>query len=85
MLQHEPQELRTRQAPDLTLLTSTILIGKTYMVVVSAQNILLADDAAIEVSTHLMGSHFKYEERYPPEASYFHGAQGEQAQLDTLR
>ena len=35
------------------------------------------------IVVHLMGSHFKYEERYPPEASYFHGTQGEQAQIDT--
>ncbi len=35
------------------------------------------------IVVHLMGSHFKYEERYPPEASYFQGAQGEQAQIDT--
>ena len=34
------------------------------------------------IVVHTMGSHFKYHERYPPKAAYFHGATGEQAEID---
>ena len=34
------------------------------------------------IVVHTMGSHFKYHERYPPEAAYLHGATGDQAEID---
>jgi len=43
---------------------------------------LAAPNAQKFIVVHLMGSHFKYDERYPPAAAYFKGAQGEQAQID---
>ena len=34
------------------------------------------------IVVHLMGSHFKYDERYPESATYFRGATGDKAQID---
>ena len=43
----------------------------------------LADPRAQKfIVVHLMGSHFKYDERYPGNATYFHGASGAQAEVD---
>ena len=45
--------------------------------------VALADPRAQKfIVVHLMGSHFKYPERYPESAAYFHGASGAQAEID---
>jgi len=45
--------------------------------------VALADPQAQKfIVVHLMGSHFKYNERYPESAAYFHGATGDKAQID---
>jgi hypothetical protein len=44
MLQHKPQKMRTRQAASFTLFASAIFIGKTHIVIFSAQNVLLEDE-----------------------------------------